>query len=161
LLIGGFASGQDFSFAPQKAIPSLRLYAEFETYKVQPGSFNQLILHGIIPQGWHVYSVKKQEYGPHPTELNTWSQWHKALCCVAESTPQQIYDDALEMNLEIHKKKFTLYQKFKIADEAPEGDQDLHGSLRYQICDNNICAPLQEQSFVAPLQIYISASEAN
>lgn len=147
----------DLQFFSQAPISSsaLRLYAEFDYYETTPNQLVTLIIHGFLEPGWHVYSIHSQgEDGPVPTTLNFGpSPLYQTAGALTESPPLFETDRALGISLSLHKQEFVLKQPFRINSNAPEGDFDLHGSLSYQVCDNNVCAPLQHVLFTVPFHV--------
>ncbi len=140
------------SVSPQ--VPELRLYAEFEKPIASPGETVTLILRGFLEWGWHIYSVVPQgEEAPQPTAITYDTPTYEVIDGLEESKPQVIQDEALGLTLAVHQNEFVFRQKLKLSSEVPAGPQDLFGTLHYQICDNNICAPLQHQTFFTPLTV--------
>ncbi|MGK5092056.1 protein-disulfide reductase DsbD domain-containing protein [Deltaproteobacteria bacterium TL4] len=146
---------QDFPWKSKTSpLIKLRLYAEFDRPRLFAGQVAVLTLRGTIADGWHIYSVQKQgEDGPSPTSLTFESGVYQTDGPLRESSPQDMRDEALGLKLAVHQGAFILTQQFRIVPETKKGVHDFHGQLNYQICDNNICAPLQQQQFSAPLEV--------
>lgn len=135
------------------AFPTISVYAEFEKLDVLPEEVVTLIIRGFMEPGWHIYSVKPQnEYGPEPTWLS-FQTLHQTVGDLEENPPLVVDDQALGLRLAVHKESFVFKQSFKIAADALPALETFEGTLHYQICDNNICAPLQSQPFSTPLTI--------
>ena len=133
----------------------LTLYTEFSESKVKAGSIVELSIRGKIEQGWHIYSTQtggdlqslatKITYSP--------SLVHLPQSRLLESKPITYFDEVIDLTLQVHQHQFVLTQRFKIADFAQVGVQDLSGNLEYFICDNHICSPQQQLEFIAPLEV--------
>ena len=137
-----------------KVFPGLRIFAEFDRYKVAWGTEVTLLIRVFIPKGWHVYSVRKQDKdGPLPTRVEASSKIHRRLGELRETPPLQQWDDALEMHVNVHREQFLLEQNYLIVEDVPESIQDLNGFLIFQSCDNRVCVPVRQQAFSAPLEI--------
>lgn len=155
LIVGfGLASASDPFWSSSPTIfPEIQIYAEFDKLEVTPGEVTTLIIRGFMEPGWHIYSVKQQgEFGPKPTSVS-FETVHQAMGELEETPPQVIEDLALGLRLAVHKEAFVLTQKIKIVSQASPALDTFDGILHYQICDNNICAPLQHQSFSTPLTV--------
>ena len=136
------------------SFPKLQIYAEFNKTETAPHTKVTLIVHVSLQSGWHIYSlVTANSEGPLPTELVMQSSWLRSLGNPKESSPFVLFDEAFQQELAVHKEQFTFYQDLQIAKNISLGPQDLQGQLRYQICNNRICAPLQTVDFMAPLTI--------
>lgn len=160
LYYAAVGNAQEFPWdAPVSQYPTIRLYAEFDQVGAVSGSQVVLIIRGFFESGWHIYSVEPQEHGPKPTTITYFSAVFQSVGKLEENPPRIVEDKALGMSLAVHENEFVFKQKFLIAPDIPEGDYDLQGQLNYQVCDNNICAPLQHQSFVAPLRIKPKSSK--
>lgn len=134
--------------------PPLQLYAEFDG-PISPSNPNvNLLVHIGIAEGWHIYSIKpNDQYGPLPTTLHWENPSFKALRPLQESSPVIKQDKVLEMKLALHTHQMTLIQSLQYQAPQQKGEYELRGSVRYQICDNDICAPPQKQNFVALYEI--------
>lgn len=134
-------------------LPTLQVQAAISPESVAVGTKAELQVQVFIPRGWHIYSIEPAgEFGPEPTSLRLPPDYSSA-GPLQESVPVRQYDAALEQELWIHQVGLELRQRFYIPVEAKEGMQKLRATLEYQVCDNRICAPLQQLSVTAWLNI--------
>lgn len=142
-------------------ISPLRIYAEFDPPQVVSGMIVTLTIRGFLEEGWHIYSLaKQQEDALDPTQVSYQTEEHLPMGALQESTPQIIKDEALGMTLAVHKGEFVFRQQFKISSEALPGEQTFEGTMHYHLCNNKVCTPLKHQSFTAPLSIKPSISNS-
>ena len=132
----------------------LKIYAEFDKFRVNPGAAVTLIIRGFLEPSWHVYSIHRySEDAPTPTTVSYPDLQHEIISPLQESPPSIVDDQALDLRLAVHKEEFVLQQQFKISPIADAGSFVFEGTLHFQLCDNNICTPRQHLLFSTPLTI--------
>ena len=135
-------------------VPELRIFAEFDQFKVDPGARLSLQVRVLIPEGWHLYSIHGSEDGDYvPTRLEVFSTVHKLNGPLREKSPILEWDAVLEKEVLLHRGELLLEQDFQISPEASEGIQDFEGELVFQACNNSICVPLSRQPFLSLIHI--------
>ena len=135
-------------------VPELSIFAEFDQFKVDPGTRLSLQVRVLIPEGWHLYSIHGSDDGDYiPTRLEAFSKVHQLNGPLREKPPILEWDAVLEKEVLLHRGELLLEQDFQISPEASEGIQDFEGELLFQACNNSICVPLSRQPFRAALEI--------
>ena len=135
-------------------VPELSIFAEFDQFKVDPGTRLSLQGRVLIPEGWHLYSIHGSEDGDYvPTRLEAFSKVHQLNGPLREKTPILEWDAVLEKKVLLDRKELLLEQDFQISPEASGGIQDFEGELVFQACNNSICVPLSRKPLSAALEL--------
>jgi len=120
----------------------------------------ELLLQITVDKGSYIYSVKPQgPFSPRPTHLEL--QINGLLSPkgpLRESPPKTVYDAPFNRLLQVHKRLFTLSQKFRVAPGVRPGLHRVSGALKFHICDGKVCSTLKGKSFQALLKV-VAGSE--
>jgi len=129
-----------------------------EPEKPRPGEHARIIVDlQINPESeWHVFSVIPGEgdFAPIPTSLTFVTDPLILIGPVYESNPITAADPVLDMVLNYHLKKATIFQNILIPDDI-SGETTLNkaGELRYQACSDRICLPPKTEMFSIQIPI--------
>ncbi len=147
-------NAQDFGFGSFSKKPNLYLTAGFEKPSTSKNSPVKLIIYGQLEEGWHLYSVQSH---PHlniiPTSVVYQNIWYQKQGGIIESQTELLFDEALGVEVQTHRKQFQLQQTLLIRKDAPVGNLDLTGYVQYQVCNQKVCLEPQQTSFVATIKV--------
>ena len=150
---------ESFAFfdSPQKKDPinfNLELTADFSPNLIKNGETTTLTILGRVGERLHIYSVFPQgEFTPKPTKVLLETRWLSKIHATTESEPTNIYDQAFDLSLKIHKNDFWISNKYILSNVAYSGKKVVDGYLIYQICDNRICSLPTKSYFKATIDI--------
>jgi len=133
---------------------SLKIIAELSPDLVYRNSRFRLTIYGRIDDGSHIYSIDHQgDFAPEPTRLVIESKSIVKCSNTQESAVKNIFDEAFNIPLKVHKDEFRLNQNCVVNRNAQNGIHEIRGYLQYQICDNRICSLPLKIKFQESLQI--------
>jgi DsbC/DsbD-like thiol-disulfide interchange protein len=99
---------------------------------------NEVILHGEIEEGWHLYSqILKNDVGPVPTTITF--EPNKSVKLIGEvRQPQPVvaYDENFGAELDFFEKEVTFRQTVHVKKPT-----QLRGMVTYMVCDDQKCLP--------------------
>jgi thiol:disulfide interchange protein len=104
--------------------------------KISANEFN-LVMQGIIEDGWHVYSQYTPENGPLPAEFKFENAKgnYELVGKTKESPYKKQYNDVFEVDEYYFEKKVTFTQKVKIINSKTTS---IKASIDYQVC-KDVC----------------------
>ena len=143
-----------------RALDALAIRALLVPADAKAGGEVELLLQITVDQGSYIYSVEDQgPFSPRPTHLEL--QIDGLLSPkgpLRESPPKTVYDAPFNRQLRVHKRLFTLSQKFRVAPGVRPGLHRVSGALKFHICDGNVCSTLKGKAFQAELKV-VAASK--
>lgn len=150
LFTAGLAQAQ---FTLGKAGPTIQYESALETAEVQPGSTVKGALQVSISAGWHVNGHKtldpylistvltlEQQPGISPGEVAY--PEHKIATFEFSPDPMAVYEG-----------NFILGFLLQVEETVAAGDYDVQGTLRYQACNDKMCAPPQDLAVTIPVKV--------
>ena len=148
------ATAQSLNFDFVQSKPNLYLIAGFEESVAKANSSVKLVIYGQLDEGWHLYSIKKHpDLNIIPTSVVYQNTWYQKQGELKESETTNIFDEALEIEVQAHRKQFQLQQTLLIHKDAPVGSLDLTGYVQYQVCNQKVCLKPQETKFIASIMV--------
>ena len=131
--------------------------ADVVTWRVRadraaPGASARLVLDAQIADGWQLYAVGSPvgiplevTLGPLPAGVTAGR--------VAQSTPRTGYDPAFERDYAYHTEAARVVQRVRVAPGTPAGTRQVTGSVRYAVCNDEVCLPPAQTRFRVPLVV--------
>lgn len=93
-----------------------------------------------IGGGWKMYSITQGAGGPIPTRI-TFGEGPFKMGAVSGPRPKVAMDPNFQMNTETYSGSAAFSVPFTVNADAPEGEQTLNASFRYQVCNDTVCLP--------------------
>ncbi len=119
--------------------------------ELSPGTSENTIvlkLWGRIDNGYYIYSVFPQgDFSPEPTQVFLDTPLLVPDKEISESKTISVEDQAFEQKLNVHQYDFWIEQQYRIAESSKLSNQNIVGSLLYQICNKRICSLPLTKSF--------------
>jgi DsbC/DsbD-like thiol-disulfide interchange protein len=95
-----------------------------------------------IADGWHLYSLKKQEDGPIPTSIEVPPPQDFRLDGIIDApAPLTQRDELFGIDVEYYLGEMDFSLPVVVGREAKAGPRKLAVTARFQACDNKICLP--------------------
>ena len=128
--------------------------SKIEPAQARPGEHVRVIITARIAEGWYTYSVVPQgEMAPPPTMIQLDLPGIREVGPIYETNPIQKRDKVFNLPLAFHKPAARFYQNFQIPQDAPSGALEMGGSVRFQVCNNELCTPPQTQRLRASMTV--------
>lgn len=109
----------------------------------------EILMTATIEEGWHMYSIDVNEnIGPVATSFSF--DKNKAVKLkgeVEQPSPISEYDENFEGDLTYFEESVTFTQKIKFKEST-----SLKGTVTYMVCDNTMCMPPVDESFVITIE---------
>ena len=126
---------------PFEFISNIEIFVEALPKEISVNQDFSLKLWGRVPDNYHIYSISSQgSYAPDSTQLLVNSDLLRAVSPLEESETEQIFDEAFEQKLQVHKHDFWLERKYRFKNSSFSGKYSINGSLIFQICSKRICS---------------------
>lgn len=143
------------NYSSARADDALSIRTLFNPGGVLAGGEVELLLQITVDKGSYIYSVEGQgAYSPNPTHLEL--QLDGLLSPkgrLKESPPETVFDGPFNRPLRVHKRIFTISQKFRVEPGVRPGLYRVSGALKFHICDGEVCSILKGKSFQAELRV--------
>jgi len=133
--------------------PEVTYEAITETDKVHPGTETRIAIEIALSEGWHVNSNTPLEEFLIPTELSLGEAPGVTVERVVYPEHEVLRLGSLPNPVALYEERFTLGAVATIAQDAAPGTVTLTGALRYQACNDKICAPPKTIDIEVPIDI--------
>ena len=145
------------------------LRPKFVPAALPPGTEGELVLHGVLTPGWHLYGLRAPSplatrlelqsiaYAPHQKTVPGGGDI--ALVPIGaplESAPETLHDSLLAQEVDAHRHSFTFRQRLRLPQEMSPGQYVLDGVLRYHVCDQRVCSLVQQLPFAVTFRVTAS-----
>ncbi|MBI5282923.1 MAG: protein-disulfide reductase DsbD N-terminal domain-containing protein [Candidatus Solibacter usitatus] len=122
--------------------------------QVQPGGKFTVTLAAEIAEGWHLYSLKKQEGGPIPTSITVpEGQPFGRAGEIDAPPPLSRFEETFQLDIESYEGSAGFGVPVEVSRNAKAGPATLAVHARYQACDNRICLPPKTVKLELPVEI--------
>lgn len=109
------------------------------SYKAISATEGEILISGIIDQGWHTYSQQANDAVPFPTLISfKESKTYKLNGTAEENKAHEEFDAALNEKLMVFTDRAEFKQKVSLSSKAP---QTIVFKVEYICCDNTKCLP--------------------
>lgn len=105
-----------------------------------------------ISGDWHMYSLTQGAGGPIPTRISIADGIFK-MGTPSGPRPVVKMDPNFQINTETYSGSPTFSVPFTVSADAPEGQQNLDVSVRYQVCNDTTCLPPKTVKLAAAVTI--------
>jgi len=136
-----------------------RLSAAFQPPTAKPGDEVVLVLSAEVAAGYHAYGTKEQTNLPVSLKPESFELGGLALKGAAEIPPGS-KKSAFGVDTYPLPNQFVVKQRFTVPSGIAGGEVTVRGTLKYQICDENMCLPPGKAPFEAKLQVAGGAGTA-
>jgi thiol:disulfide interchange protein DsbD len=105
-----------------------------------------------IGGGWYMYSISQGAGGPIPTRIS-FAEGPFKMNGVSGPPPKVKMDSNFGINTETYSGSATFTIPFTVAADASEGSKNLEISVRFQVCNDEVCLPPKTLKVSAPVTI--------
>ncbi len=133
--------------------PELKLAAYHNTTATPPGEQARLAIVIEIPDGWHINAHKPLDEYLIPTEAALEPPEGFAIAGMAYPEPILASFSFSDDKLAVYEHTAAVGVLVTVAPTVAPGEYELPGTLRYQACNDTVCAPPKTVSFVANLTV--------
>jgi thiol:disulfide interchange protein DsbD len=107
-----------------------------------------------IADGWHLYSLEKQEGGPIPTSVAVPPpQPFRIAGAIDAPPPLTANDEMFGMEVEFYIGEVEFGLPITVAKETQAGEVKLVVTARYQACDNKLCLAPKTVRLERPVKV--------
>ncbi|MBX3730467.1 MAG: thioredoxin family protein [Candidatus Sumerlaeia bacterium] len=153
------ARGQ-FGTAVDVGIP-YRVSAQVYPNVALPGETVRLDVTLALDDPWYTYAFDPGARGPIRTSL----EWTDVPAAVAvegedwrEPAPKQKFDQGFNAQVNYHAGRPTFSRTLLVPADAPAGEHTLAGTIRVQVCNDELCLPPRRNAFSATLLVRAPAT---
>ncbi len=154
-----FVGGAWAQFEFGTAGPKITYETAVETEGVEPGATFRGALRITISKGWHVNGHETLDKYLIPTELNIKEQLGFASGGVAYPKHKIATFGFSPEPMAVYEGKFVLGFLMRVDETVPPGDYEVDGVLRYQACNDKMCAQPSDLSIAIPVKVVAAGSK--
>lgn len=132
-----------------------------QTTGAAPGETARLALVIEIPEGWHINAHKPLDEYLIPAEVTLEPPEGFTIAGVAYPDPVLASFSFSDEKLAVYEHAVAIGIVVAVSEGIAPGEYDLPGTLRYQACNDTVCAPPKTVSFTAKLAIVAPGTEVS
>ncbi|MBI5086400.1 MAG: protein-disulfide reductase DsbD N-terminal domain-containing protein [Acidobacteria bacterium] len=122
--------------------------------QLKPGAKITVTLAAEIDEGWHLYSLRKQEDGPIPTSITVPEGQPFRLAGPIDAPPAlSRFEETFQLDIESYEGSAEFGVPVEVPKDTKTGLATLAVHARYQACDNKICLPPKTVKLELPVEI--------
>lgn len=141
--------------------PELGVTTYQQTTGAAPGETARLAVVIEIPEGWHINAHKPLDEYLIPTEVTLEPPEGFTIEGVAYPDPVLASFSFSDEKLAVYEHTAAIGIVVAVGEGIAPGDYDLPGTLRYQACNDTVCAPPKTVSFTAKLAVVAPGAEVS
>ena len=121
------------------------LSAEVESTPARSGEVARIVVTASMDAEWRVYALRDQGEGPIATRVIVTGDIVEALGMVEEEEPIEKYDEGFLTNTRSHHGGAIFVAPIRLKDGLDPGTHELKVGVLYQVCNESLCYPPQEE----------------
>ena len=115
--------------------------AEAQPQAVRPGEKLAARLYVNVDEGWHMYSLDSPAGQPLSVSLDSLPKGFTFTDTLRQSVPTEEYDPNFQADAYFYNDKAEVRAGIAVAESARPGTYELSGSVRYMVCNDELCMP--------------------
>ncbi|MDK2973153.1 MAG: hypothetical protein PWP23_2908 [Candidatus Sumerlaeota bacterium] len=128
-----------------------------------PGETVRLEVTAEIDEGWYTYAFDPLAKGPIKTSLDV--KDNEVLAPIdgkewVEPKPKEKFDEGFQARVQYHAGKSVFTREFLVPENAPAGEATIAGTIRMQVCNDEVCLPPRRNPFTASLLVRVKEDAA-
>jgi len=150
------AHGQILSEGADASSPErgdVRWQAEAQPTTVRPGESLMVRLRGTVTDGWHSYALDSPAGRPLSVTFDALPAGLTLQRPLHQSPPTAQYDPNFDAQARYLNGRFAVRAALRVGGDAALGPDTLRASIRYMVCNDQLCMPPQTTSVPVPVTV--------
>lgn len=131
----------------------VRWKTEGDPTTVRPGEHLMVRFRGEVTDGWHTYALRSPAGKPLDVTFDALPSGLTVQRPLQQTPPTSQYDPNFQAQARYQNGRFEVRAALAVAEDAAVGPDTLRGSIRYMVCNDQLCMPPTTADFQLPVMI--------